>query len=141
LAAAGAYALTVAVDVFKSRWLHLFIAVDAAAAGNKVSIIPEVSMDPEGSAASFFVPSVTDGTVTVGNLGVSPLAEYTVHNFGAVTYVPVEILTPAAVGGTDKLRMSVSLNVEKAYWIRFRVAEDGAVGTPATLALTFSKSV
>lgn len=141
LPAAGAYSLTGPLDVRKTRLLHLYLSVNAAAIGNIVSIVPEVSMDPKGSEDSFFVIGVSDGSVAIKDLAVAPSTVYTKNNFGTVQFVPMNIVTPKSITATDKLRMSVSIEVSSACWIRFRVAEASVTATPASLGVSYAKSV
>ena len=140
LAAAGAYTLTDPVDVFKSRLLHLYITASAQAISNAVSIVPEVSLDPLGQDSSFFPIGVTDGVVALGDLAVAPSTVYTEHNIGVVVFTPLALQTPVAISTSDVLSMVVTVDVNQAYWIRFRVAEVGVTSTPSDLQLDFSKS-
>src|SRR5688572_18109611 len=65
LPGAGAYQLSSPADIFKSRLIHLNVTVTYGAAGGRVSIIPEVSSDPEGSDNTWFPIGITDGLPSV----------------------------------------------------------------------------
>lgn len=141
LPAAGAYELTDPVDVFKSRDIHLYLTVEAAAIGNIVSIVPEVSLDPAGTDESFFPMGIADAVITDTDLGAAPSSDYVGTHFNSMTYRPLEIRTAATDAADDKVKLVVTLNVNHAYYVRFRVAEAGVDATPATVGLSFAKSV
>jgi hypothetical protein len=140
LPAVGAYTVTETVDVWKSRRAHLHLTVDFAAAASIVSFIPEVNIDGNPIPENFYPIAVTSGTVTPTVLGVAPSPLYSGAYMGSLEFSPLEIRTAAATGVTT-LKMVVSVDVEQAKFFRVRVAEAGALGTPATVTVELSKSI
>jgi hypothetical protein len=140
LEAAGAYDVSDTVDVWKSRRVHLHVTIDFAAAGNIVSIIPEVNIDGNPVEANFFPIAVTSGTVTSTVLGVTPSASYSGDYMGSLTFAPLEIRTDAATAA-NTLKMVVSVDVSQAKFFRVRAAEAGVPGTPSTVKIDISKSI
>lgn len=139
LPAAAAYDATDSVDVFKSRLIHLNITVTGGAAGSAVSFIPEISSAGDAASNTWYPLGVTDGIPSEADLDAAPSSEYTLQNYNAVVYRPLEIRT-ATFAGTETQKMSIPIDVSGAKHFRLRLAETGTSATPSSVKVTYSKS-
>jgi hypothetical protein len=147
LAASGVYsAAGSAINLGGHRKITLFIAYNAAAIGGLVSLIPELSAHndkkaPVGTDDAWFVPGVWDGSVTAGTLTASSLpagTDFTVAgDFARCLHRQMDLRSEPADVATDKVRFSVTLNVEHALWLRLLVAEAGVTATPGSVWISY----
>lgn len=138
--ATGAWETTVPVDVWKSRLIHLYIKITAAATGNVVTIIPEVNTtDETGDVSTFYPISVTDGSPSDTDLTVAPTG-YSGNNFGALTFRPLCVRNAPTDNGTQTIFMVIPIDVTNARTVRVQLAETGVTGTPATVQIKYTKS-
>lgn len=143
----GAYVYGSIVDVTAYRKMTLWISVDGASAANEVTLIPvrsNAEVQPAAGDDVWFPFSVNDATVTAADLGlaVPSGADYTIQpNWGRVTLYPLELRLKAITNTTDKIRLSVTIDVEPAKWFQIACADADASGTLSTAVITYTLTI
>lgn len=149
LAAAGAYTHGDAiVNVKTARAIHLEVFYRAGGAGGYPILLPQVSIADDEPAAGDDVWTdvpVTDGIVTTTVLGgtVPSGADWTQDPGKGLVDLRGLAIRPmaAAIGTSDRVRMSAVIRVDSARWFQVAVAERGNTGAPGYLRLRYSLSV
>lgn len=147
----AAYQATEVLDVRDARKITIIVDGDAAEAGNQLTMIPLLNYQPAGydavpsaTADQWFIPCVTDGSVTPAVVGGTLLAgaDFTIADaFGQVTMLPIEIRSPTAAGAaTAEWRFSFEVDVTAASWFHLQVADVDA-GTKSTVQIWAVRSV
>lgn len=145
----AAYQATSVLDVGDYREVTLLVDIDSGAATNALSILPLLSAQKDSTsplvtADAWFVPTVNDASVTAATPGGTALAGVDATlapEFGAVTQLPLEILTQATDNATDEQRLAITI---KCPWARFfaaLVADSSGAGTLATVAIQAVRSM
>ncbi|HYC99701.1 MAG TPA: hypothetical protein VEB22_00610 [Phycisphaerales bacterium] len=135
------------IDVRNARALTFFIDADAAAANDQLAIVVGVSnaeTQPAAGDDSWFVPTVTDGAVTIG-AGAGAVAtgrDWTLlpAKWGQVLLNPGEYRFPAFGGASEEGRWAPAFDVSRYRWVIVDYADFGGA-TRCTVAIKYSRSI
>lgn len=144
--AAAAYTSTAPFSVIGARAITLFIDADAAASGDRLALNIAVSNSellPAAGADEWFLPVVTDGSVTIGAGGgaVATGVDWTLlpAGWGLVVLSPGEYRFPAFSGASEEGRWAVSFDVSRFRHVWILYADIGGA-TRGTYAITVAQS-
>ena len=147
-AASGAYTYTSIFRTVNARFLHLYVEVDAAAAGNQIGLLVVGTAQetlPLSGDDVWFPLAIWNSVVTSTALGgARPSgADYTATpNWGQITPQGLLLTTPAASGATDEIRLAEPpINLGGCRFIQIAWAEHGNTGTPSNLRLRYNLSI
>ena len=145
LPAAGAFAISEAIDLDGARVLALDVLYDAAAAGGYPVVMVLVSnsaAEPAFDADEWVELQVTDGSVAAAAAGAYPAGVVSTSSpdKGAVTFRGHKAIFEGAAGAATKLRAGLGFLVSHYRWARALVAEEGVVGTPGKIGLRVALS-
>lgn len=146
-AASGEFTNTSAINVSDARYCVVFVDYDPAATAGRPAILPLVSnasTQPAAGDDAWFMMGTWDGTVTAQVLGgaVATGADYTAApDVALALHRGLLVALEPADGATNELRVSFVLNVAAYKWLQFAYAEDGATGSPGTIAIKFALAV
>ncbi len=121
---ASTYQVSKSVDISNASKVHILVKLTATAAGNIVSIVPEVCADLESD--NFYPLSVFDAVVAADLIG-NPTGQDG-SNFGGRIVRPMEFKTPAIDTNADVFNCWITVDVPFGRAFRVQVAPD--VGTP-----------
>lgn len=119
------YVVSKAIDIEACSAVTLLVKLTSTAAGDVVSIIPEVCSELDSEN---FFPIAEAGTASIGNLSSAPVGNFSADQFSIRTYNPAVIKTPAVATNAHTIGLHATVNVP--FGRKFRVQVRGDVGTP-----------
>jgi len=146
LAATGAFTASTIINVTQFRRLSLGIRYTPGAAGGFPQILPLGSrnqLQPATTDDNWYGMGVQDGSVAPTLMtGAFPTnVDVTIEpEWGSQTWRQWCIRTEAGNATTDRIRMTVDIDITGLRWLYFLYAEEGVTGTPGSLGLRYSLS-
>lgn len=159
LPASGAWTASEVIAVGPLRRLTLEISYNASAATTTgyAQIIPILSEQNKGATTDltpvkplfsddvWFIPGVTDGSVTAGALAAGTIAAsstFTISGtFGQVQYNPLVIKVSPATANSAIIRVKVDIDVTSATWFYLQAREAGDATNRGILNISVSGGI